>query len=43
LYPLDAHALGLDPVELSYQLVSELPGVPDKARRDAGSLAVVAI
>jgi class 3 adenylate cyclase len=38
---LDAHALGVDPVALAYRLVADLPGVPDKARRDAGSVAVV--
>jgi class 3 adenylate cyclase len=39
----DAAALGLSPVELVYRLVAELPDVPEKARRDAGSVAVVAL
>jgi class 3 adenylate cyclase len=41
LEDLDAHAIGLDPAGVEYRLVSDIPGVPDKARRDAGSLAVV--
>jgi class 3 adenylate cyclase len=36
----DAAALDLDPARLSYELVAELQGVPDKAARDAGSIAV---
>jgi class 3 adenylate cyclase len=36
----DAAALALDPARLSYELVAELQGAPDKAARDAGSIAV---
>jgi class 3 adenylate cyclase len=37
----DAHAVGLDPDRLIYTTVTELPDATDKARRDAGGLAVV--
>jgi class 3 adenylate cyclase len=37
----DAYAVGLDPDRLIYTTVAELPDATDKARRDAGGLAVV--
>jgi class 3 adenylate cyclase len=39
----DAHALGLDPLTLTYRTVGELPGVTPKAVRDAGGVPVVAV
>jgi class 3 adenylate cyclase len=36
----DAAALGIDPAGVGYVLVRELPDVPEKSRRDAGSLPV---
>jgi class 3 adenylate cyclase len=38
-----AHALGLDPVTLTYRTVGELPGVTPKAVRDAGGVPVVSV
>jgi class 3 adenylate cyclase len=40
LEPDDAAALGLDPDHLAYTPLGELPGAPEKARRDAPALAV---
>jgi class 3 adenylate cyclase len=40
LSPEDAAGLGIDPNRLAYELVAELQGAPDKAARDAGSIAV---
>jgi class 3 adenylate cyclase len=37
----DADALGLDPLTMSYRTVGELPGVTQKAVRDAGGVPVV--
>jgi class 3 adenylate cyclase len=39
----DAHALGLDPLALTYRTVGELPGVTPKAVRDAGGVPVVSV
>jgi class 3 adenylate cyclase len=36
----DAADVDLDPSEITYRLIAELPGASEKARRDAGSLAV---
>jgi class 3 adenylate cyclase len=41
LDPDDARAQGIDPAELRYTLVSELPDAGEKAVRDAGGIAVV--
>jgi class 3 adenylate cyclase len=41
LEPEDARAEGVDPPELRYTLVSELPDAGEKAIRDAGGIAVV--
>jgi class 3 adenylate cyclase len=43
LDPPDARALGLDPERIRYEPLGELAGASDKARRDAGSVAVTAI
>jgi hypothetical protein len=43
LTPDDAAAVGLDPNRLTYTPLSELKGATEKARRDAGSVAVAAI
>ncbi|HEX8083018.1 MAG TPA: adenylate/guanylate cyclase domain-containing protein [Solirubrobacteraceae bacterium] len=40
LVPAEALAEGIDPAHLRYELVSDLPDVPEKAIRDAGSIAV---
>ncbi len=40
LNPDDAAATGIDLDRISYQLVSELPAVSEKAKRDIGSFAV---
>jgi class 3 adenylate cyclase len=39
----DAEVIGIDPDSIAYTPVSEFPGLSDKARRDAGSVAVGAI
>jgi class 3 adenylate cyclase len=36
----DAPEVGVDPVTLGYRLLGELPAATEKARRDAGSIAV---
>ncbi len=36
----DAAALGIDPARIAYRMLAELPGVDEKAARDAGTLAV---
>jgi class 3 adenylate cyclase len=36
----DAAALGIDPARIAYRMLAELPGVDEKATRDAGALAV---
>jgi class 3 adenylate cyclase len=41
LTPEDAEALGMDPDRLVYTTLSELPEATEKARRDAGGIAVV--
>jgi class 3 adenylate cyclase len=43
LDPADAEAEGLEPAELRYQLVSELPDAGEKAIRDAGGIAVTEV
>jgi class 3 adenylate cyclase len=43
LAPEDADALGLDPDGVVYRTVSELPGVSEKATRDAGSIPVTVL
>ena len=43
LDPEDARALGLDPLTVVYRTVGELPGVTEKAVRDAGGVPVVAV
>ena len=43
LEPDDAAALGLDPDRIRYRMLAELEGVTDKARRDAGTVAVTTI
>jgi class 3 adenylate cyclase len=40
LDPEDAAALGIDPTRATYRALSELPGVGEKAIRDAGVVAV---
>jgi class 3 adenylate cyclase len=40
LEPADAAALDLDPGAIEYRTVAELPGASEKARRDAGLVAV---
>lgn len=39
----DARALGLDPDGVVYRMVADLPGVPPKAARDAGSIPVTVV
>ena len=41
LTPEDAEALGMDPDRIVYTTVAELPEATEKARRDAGGIAVV--
>ncbi|GIK77227.1 MAG: adenylate/guanylate cyclase domain-containing protein [Acidobacteria bacterium] len=43
LDPATAGALGVDPGEAAYEILGEIPGVSEKARRDAGGLAVTAL
>ena len=43
LDPADAAELGIDPVAARYRTVGEIPGVTDKAVRDAGGIPVVAL
>jgi class 3 adenylate cyclase len=43
LEPADAQALGLDIKHMQYQPLGELPGAPEKARRDAPAVAVTAL
>ena len=43
LDPEDAAALDIDPAELSYTLLAELPTATEKARRDAPAIAVCEI
>jgi class 3 adenylate cyclase len=38
-----AEALGIDPDRVAYEILAELPGASDKARRDAGGVAVTAL
>lgn len=40
LTPGDAEAIGIDPDSIAYAPLSEFPGLSEKARRDAGSIAV---
>jgi class 3 adenylate cyclase len=40
LSPDDASALGLDPARVAYRALADIDGVSDKAKRDAGSIAV---
>ena len=40
LTPEDAAAVGIDPPHLTYRALAELEGVDEKARRDAGTVAV---
>lgn len=39
----DASALGLDPDALAYRTIAEIPGVSEKAKRDAGVISVVTL
>jgi class 3 adenylate cyclase len=39
----DAAALGIDPDGVLYRTVAELPGAPEKARRDAGTIPVTTL
>ncbi|CAA9513675.1 MAG: hypothetical protein AVDCRST_MAG17-2153 [uncultured Solirubrobacterales bacterium] len=39
----DASALGLDPTRVAYRVLADMEGVSEKARRDAGSIAVADI
>lgn len=39
----DAQHLGIDPTRLAYQPLASMPGATDKARRDAGILAVAPV
>jgi class 3 adenylate cyclase len=43
LDPSDAACLGIDPVNLTYAALASLDGVSEKARRDAGTVAVAPI
>jgi class 3 adenylate cyclase len=43
LSPGDAARVGVDPVKLEYQPLGSVEGVPEKAVRDAGHLAIVAL
>ena len=43
LEPDDAAAIGLDPDRIRYRMLAEIDGATDKARRDAGSVAVTTI
>jgi class 3 adenylate cyclase len=43
LEPDDAAALDLDPDRFRYRTLAELEGATDKARRDAGNVAVAEI
>ena len=43
LDPEHARAAGLDPLTVMYRTVGELPGVTEKAVRDAGGVPVVAV
>lgn len=43
LDPATADHLGVDPDAAAYRILGEIPGVSEKARRDAGGLAVTAI
>jgi class 3 adenylate cyclase len=43
LAPEHAEAIGIDPETVSYVTVAELPGAPEKAIRDAGSIAVTEV
>jgi len=36
----DASALSLDPARVSYRALGDIEGVSEKAKRDAGSIAV---
>ena len=43
LEPADAEELGLAPLAISYRTIGELPGVTNKAVRDAGGVPVVPV
>jgi class 3 adenylate cyclase len=43
LDPEHAQAFGLDPLTITYRTVGELPGVTEKAVRDAGGVPVVSV
>jgi class 3 adenylate cyclase len=43
LDPEHAEAFGLDPLTITYRTVGELPGVTEKAVRDAGGIPVVSV
>jgi len=43
LEPADARQLGIDPDSIRFTPLSEIDGVTDKARRDAGTVAVTAL
>jgi len=43
LEPATAGSLGIDPDGAAYEILGEIPGVSEKARRDAGGLAVTAL
>ena len=43
LDPDVASAIGIDPAEIAYRILGEVPEASEKAKRDAGSLAITAI
>jgi class 3 adenylate cyclase len=43
LEPDDAAALGVEPDRIRYRALAEVEGATDKARRDAGGVAVTSI
>ena len=43
LDPAAASAIGIDPAAVAYRILGEVPGASEKAKRDAGSLAITAI
>ena len=43
LDPAAASGIGIDPAEVAYRILGEVPEASEKAKRDAGSLAITAI